>query len=252
MLIEYMSQITLIVIYICIGLFAGFMSGMFGIGGGAVRVPLLNLAGLPLLSAFGINLFIVPFSSLVGAVSQRENIDKEIAIYLGIGGIFGAIIGAFLAGLIPTLILAVIFVVLSLVIVLGLFLDRIVPARAYKINLTHKIAFASSFFLSLIGAIRGGSAGSIFPAFLKAIGCDIHRAIATSLCVTIFTCIGAAIIFWSRGDIIWLPAIFALTGSMVGARLGSAVSLKTKTVWLEIGLGILIVGLALITVYKAV
>ncbi|NQE52525.1 hypothetical protein C5S29_02945, partial [ANME-1 cluster archaeon GoMg3.2] len=67
MLIEYMPQITLIIIYICIGLFAGFMSGMFGIGGGAVRIPLLNLAGLPLLSAFGINLFIVPFSSLVGA-----------------------------------------------------------------------------------------------------------------------------------------------------------------------------------------
>jgi hypothetical protein len=38
---------------------------------------------------------------------------------------------------------------------------------------------------------------------------------------------------------------------MVGARLGSAVSLKTKPIWLEIGLGILVVGLALITVYKA-
>ncbi|MCW3130502.1 MAG: sulfite exporter TauE/SafE family protein [Methanophagales archaeon] len=251
MLIEYMPQSTLIIIYICIGLFAGFMSGMFGIGGGAVRIPLLNLAGLPLLSAFGINLFIVPFSSLVGAVSQRENIDKEIVIYLGVGGVFGALIGAFLTGLIPTLILAVIFVALSLVIVLGLFLDRIVPALAHKINLTHKSAFASSFFLSLMAAIRGGSAGSLFPAFLKATGCDIHRAIATSLCVTIFTCIGAAIIFWSRGDIIWLPAIFALTGSMVGARVGSAVSLKTKSIWLEIGLGILVVALALITVYKA-
>jgi hypothetical protein len=126
-----------------------------------------------------------------------------------------------------------------------------VPALAHKFNLTHKSAFASSFFLSLIAAILGGSAGSLYPAFLKATGSDIHRAIATSLCVTIFTCIGAAAIFWSRGDIIWSPAIFALTGSMVGARLGSAVSLKTKSVWLEIGLGILIVGLALITVYKA-
>jgi len=84
MLIEYMPQLTLIIVYICIGLFAGFMSGMFGIGGGAVRIPLLNLAGLPLLSAFGINLFIVPFSSLVGAVSQRANIDKEIALYLAV------------------------------------------------------------------------------------------------------------------------------------------------------------------------
>lgn len=33
------------------------------------------------------------------------DIDKEIAIYLGVGGVFGALIGAFLAGLIPTLII---------------------------------------------------------------------------------------------------------------------------------------------------
>jgi len=126
-----------------------------------------------------------------------------------------------------------------------------VPALAHGINFTHRDVFASSFFLSLIGAIRGGSAGSLFPAFLKATGCDIHKAIATSLCVTIFTCIGATTIFWSRGDIIWLPAIFALIGSVIGAKLGSSVSLKTKSVWLEIGLGILVVAFALITVYKA-
>ena len=158
-------MIIQILIYLCIGLFAGFMSGMFGIGGGAVRVPLLNLVGLPLLNAFGINLFIVPFSSLVGAVSQRENIDKKIAIYLIVGGVFGAIIGAFLTGLIPTLVLAVIFVALSFVIAFGIFLDRIVPALAHRINFTYRDIFASSFFLSLIAAIRGGSAGSLFLLF---------------------------------------------------------------------------------------
>lgn len=240
-----------ILIYLCIGLFAGFMSGMFGIGGGAVRVPLLNLVGLPLLNAFGINLFIVPFSSLVGAVSQKENIDKKIAIYLIVGGVFGAIIGAFLTGLIPTLVLAVIFVALSFVIAFGIFLDRIVPALAHRINFTYRDIFASSFFLSLIAAIRGGSAGSLFPAFLKAIGCDIHKAIATSLCATTFTCIGAATIFWSRGDIIWLPALFVLIGSMIGAKMGSKVSLKTKPFWLEIGLAILVITLSFITIYKA-
>lgn len=84
---------------------------MFGIGGGSVRIPLLNFAGLPLLSAFAINLFVIPFSSLVSAISHRENIDKKIAIYVIIGGGLGSVTGAFFVGLIPTLILAIIFVV---------------------------------------------------------------------------------------------------------------------------------------------
>ncbi|MEA3253865.1 MAG: TSUP family transporter, partial [Chloroflexota bacterium] len=76
--------------YLCIGLFSGFMSGMFGIGGGSVRIPLLNLAGLPLLSAFGINLLVIPFSSMVGAIAHRKNIDKKIALYMIIGGASGS------------------------------------------------------------------------------------------------------------------------------------------------------------------
>ena len=68
------------IIYLLISLFAGFMSGMFGIGGGTVRIPLLNLAGLPLLSAFGINFLVIPFASFVGAVTQRRNIAKRYNI----------------------------------------------------------------------------------------------------------------------------------------------------------------------------
>ncbi len=90
-----MTQITIITIYFFIGLFAGFMSGMFGIGGGSVRIPLLNLAGLPLLTAFGINLFVIPFSSSIGAVTHRKNIHRKIAVYVIIGGTLGSVVGAF-------------------------------------------------------------------------------------------------------------------------------------------------------------
>ena len=95
--------------YLLIGLFSGYMSGMFGIGGGSVRIPLLNLVGLPLLSAFGINLLVIPFSSLIGAISHRKNINWKISNYIAIGGISGSIAGASVAGLIPNLTLAIIF-----------------------------------------------------------------------------------------------------------------------------------------------
>ncbi|OQX53520.1 MAG: hypothetical protein B5M53_06805 [Candidatus Cloacimonas sp. 4484_209] len=246
-----MTIIAKIAIYICIGLFAGFASGMFGIGGGTIRIPLLNLAGLPLLSAFGINFFVIPFSSFVGAVSQRKNIAKEIVIYAIFGGVLGEVIGAYSVGFIPTLILAIIYVTLCVIVALGIFSDKIMPNLAKKIKLTNKNVFSSSFFVSFITGLRGGSGGQIFPALFKSLGLNTHKAIATSLTVSIFTAFGAIPIYWHRGNIIWLPALCVLIGSMTGARIGSKVSLKTKPVWLEIGLAVLIIALAFSVIYKA-
>jgi len=246
-----MNLITEIIIYLSIGLFSGFMSGIFGIGGGSVRTPLLNLAGLPLLSAFGINFFVIPFSSLVGAISQRRNIKRKIVTHAIVGGILGEIIGAISVGFIPTLILAIIFVTLCFIVALGIHLAKIVPKLAQKVKPTKKNIFGSSFFVSFITGLRGGSGGQIFPALFKSLGLDAHQAIATSLAVSIFTALGAIPIYWHRGDIIWLPALFVLMGSVIGARIGSRISLKTKPEWLEIGLTVLVISLAFITIYKA-
>jgi len=244
-------EYTSIIIYASIGLLSGFMGGMFGMGGGTVRIPLLYLAGLPLLGAFAINLFVIPFSSLVGAISHRRNIDKKVAIYVIIGGTLGSAIGAFFVGFIPTLILAIIFMALAVITVSTMYLDRIAPKFASKINPSPKVILTISFFLNLISGMRGGSGGSLFSAFLRAVKLNIHRAIATSLFATIFTALAGLMVYWHRGNIIWLPALCVVISSVVGVRVGSMVSLKTKSARLEMGLAILVVGLAFITVYKA-
>lgn len=241
-----------IIIFFLIGLFAGCMSGMFGIGGGGIRIPLLNLAGLPLLSAFAINIIVIPFSSTVGAISQRKNIDKKIVLHMVVGGALGSVMGAYLAGLIPTLTLAIIFVIVSIMTILGIYLDRIAPEFSKKITPGSKNIIIGSFCLNLITGMRGGSGGALFPPLLRAMHFNIHKAIATSLFVTIFTASAAIVIYWHRGNIIWLPTLCVLIGSMIGARVGSKVSLKAKPFWLEIGLSVLTSALALLTVYKAV
>jgi uncharacterized membrane protein YfcA len=244
-------EITLILIYLCIGLIAGLMSGLFGIGGGSIRIPLLNLAGLPLITAFGINLFIIPFSSSIGAITHRNNIDKKIATYVIIGGTLGSITGAILVGFISSLYLAILFVITAIITVLAMNMYRITPALSEKIHPNKSNFIGIPFFLNLITGMRGGSGGSLFPPFLRVMKLDIHNAIATSLFVTIFTAIFAIIVYWQRGNIMWLPTLFVLLGSMIGARTGSRISLKTKSKWLEIGLSILIIILAFLIVYKA-
>jgi len=247
-----MNMLTLLTMCLLIGFSAGLMSGMFGIGGGSVRTPLLYLAGLPLLSAFGINLLVIPFSSLVGAISHRKNIDWKFTPHMVIGGTFGSITGAFLTGIIPTLSLAIIFVIVSIITVLGIYLDRIIPNIAQKIRPNAKAIVGGTFFLNLLTGMRGGSGGSLFPPFLRAMRFDMHKAIATSLFATIFTATAGMIIYWYRGDIVLFPALAVIIGSISGARIGSLLSHKTKPVCLEFGLSIFVIILALAIVYKAV
>lgn len=245
-------SITIVLIYLGIGLFAGFMSGMFGIGGGAIRIPLLNFAGLPLITAFGINLFVIPFSSSIGAITHRRNIDTKVAVYVIIGGALGSITGAFLVGIISGFILAVLFVITAIITVSAIYLDRIAPELSKRIHPNKSNFVWGAFFLNLITGMRGGSGGSLFPSFLKAMKLNIRKAIATSLFVTIFTAFLAMIVYWERGNIIWLPALCVLIGSMIGARAGGKISLKTRPAWLKIGLSLLVIILALGVLYKAI
>ena len=154
-------------------------------------------------------------------------------------------------GIAARLVLAMIFVTVSVITILGIYLDRVAPKFAQKINPNPWVIVAGALFLNLITGLRGGSGGSLFPPFLRAMKLNVHRAIATSLFITIFTAIVAVIIYWQRGNIIWLPAIFVLIGSMIGTRIGSKISLKTKPLWLEIGLSVLVLVLALLIIYKA-
>jgi len=216
-----------------------------------MRTPLLYVAGLPLLSAFGINLLVIPFSSLIGAISHRKNIDLKFARYVIIGGILGTVTGAFLTGFIKTSVLAIIFVIVSIITVLGIYFDRIIPRFAKKISPNSKIIVVGTFFLNFLTAMRGGSGGSLFPPFLRMMKLDVRNAIATSLFATIFTAIAGAIVFWYRGNIILLTALVVIVGSIIGVRIGSLISLKTKPIWLEIGLSIFVILLALVVVYKA-
>lgn len=235
-----------------IGLVAGFMSGLFGIGGGAVRIPLLNLVGIPLLSAFAINMFVIPIAQSTGAYAHRRNIDYHLAFYVVIGGTIGSVTGAMFAGLITTLVLAMIFVGITILAVSGIYLDRIAPKFYRTLTPRLRNLVLGAFILNLLTGLRGGSGGSLFPPFLKAMHLDIHKAIATSIFVTIFTGCAGMIVYWSRGDIPWTPGLFVLAGSLAGVASGSRVSLKTKPFLLEAGLSVLIVILSLITLYKAV
>ena len=239
-----------------IGLLAGFASGMYGIGGGSIRTPLLNLLGMDLIYAFGINLFVIPFSSSMGAFSHRENIEKKYSLYMVIGGGIGSGLGAFLAYIFSLsdfkLTLALIYVGISLLTVVGGYLYKIAPKVSERLHPEPYTLIPGAFILNLITGMRGGSGGSLFPPFLKTLGIDVKKAIATSLFSTIFTALIAIGIFFWNGKILWIEGLIVMAGSVVGAKLGSLVSIKTESKWLELGIAIITILLSCLTIIKVI
>src|SRR5208282_734534 len=73
----------------------GFLSGMFGVGGGFLMTPMLIFAGVPsaVAVATGANPLIA--SSITGTIAQyrRRNVDIKLGLYLLAGGAAGSLLG---------------------------------------------------------------------------------------------------------------------------------------------------------------
>ena len=92
-----------IALAIVLGLAAGVLSGMFGVGGGILFVPTLVALGLGQLEAQGTSLLAVLPTVLVGAWNQRRygNLRVRTAVVIGISSVVGVEIGARLVTELP-------------------------------------------------------------------------------------------------------------------------------------------------------
>ncbi|HSX29608.1 MAG TPA: sulfite exporter TauE/SafE family protein [Candidatus Saccharimonadales bacterium] len=86
------------VLLIAIGLLAGMLSGLVGVGGGIVIVPaLVMLLGFSQKNAQGTTLamLMVPVGILAALTYYRAgHVNIKAALFIGLGFLFGALIGA--------------------------------------------------------------------------------------------------------------------------------------------------------------
>ena len=115
------------VTFVLIGLAAGVLSGLFGIGGGLLMVPaMVLLAEYPQKTALGTSLgaLLLPVGML-GAYTywQHGNLVIRTSLLLGVGLFFGAYVGARLAQALPGATLQRMFAVLMLVMAVRLWIE---------------------------------------------------------------------------------------------------------------------------------
>ena len=122
-------------LFLAIGLGAGILSGLFGLGGGIIIVPaLLFLAKMPAHSATGTSLgaLVLPVGAL-GAWSywKAGHLDVRVSLLIALGLFFGAFFGAKLSELLTAVQLKRAFAVLLLLVAARMLWDtRTRPAAS--------------------------------------------------------------------------------------------------------------------------
>jgi uncharacterized membrane protein YfcA len=107
-------SVSTIVLALVLGLSAGVLAGMFGVGGGILFVPTLVALGLGQLEAQGTSLLAILPTVLVGAWNQRRygNLRVRTAVVVGISSVVGVEVGARLVTAVPETALRRLFAIL--------------------------------------------------------------------------------------------------------------------------------------------
>jgi len=105
---------TTITLAILLGLVAGVMAGLFGVGGGILFVPTLVVLGLDQLEAQGTSLLAILPTVAAGIWNQRRygHLRGRTAVLLGVASIVGVELGARIVTELPETLLRRLFGVL--------------------------------------------------------------------------------------------------------------------------------------------
>lgn len=178
---------------VIIGLAAGLLGGLFGVGGGLIIVPgLVSVAGMDRRLAHGTSLAAtlpIAAASLITYVSHG-NVDWAVALFLALGAIAGAIVGTTLLQIIPKNVLVIIFVVTVLATATRLAIGSDSTGRA-------DLTIAMAILLIVIGLLTGTLAGLLgigggvimVPAMVVLLGMAPAVAKGTSVAVIVPTAI---------------------------------------------------------------
>ena len=216
---------------VVLGLAAGFVGGLFGVGGGLLVVPGLVLwLHFEQRRASATSLATIVASSAAAvtrfAVDGSVEIDTALVLFIGAG--LGAVLGAQLAGRIPNYLLARGFVVVVILSALRLALgassggsEPIVDGFAEPITLV-----AVGLLAGIVSATLGVGGGVVFvPALVSLLGFQQQVAQGTSLAVILPTVVIGTSVHARSGRVDWPVAIAAGVGGIVGGLGGAEVAL---------------------------
>ena len=197
------------IILLITGAGIGFASGLLGVGGGFIMVPvlywLMTSIGIdPTIAirvSVGTSLAVILPTAISGAYGhyKRNAVLKKPTVYLATTGIFGSILGGFIATSIPGDVLTKIFGITVVIVALIMIFVRYPEINETPLdNIVYFLI--GGLIVGIMSGLLGVGGGFIIVPFLVILlRYDIIKAIGTSSAVIVFTSIGGIISYVYNG-----------------------------------------------------
>jgi uncharacterized membrane protein YfcA len=272
------------------GIAVGFVSGMFGIGGGFLMTPLLIFLGVSPAVAVATVSSHIAASSFSGALSywRRKALDLALALMLLVGGFAGTAAGVWLFTLLRSVGQLDLVIGLSYVILLGS-VGGIMVAEAVqavirqhrgkpaelrrpgshtwihglpiKVRFKHSRLYISvipvwtiGFIIGFIGAIMGIGGGFLLvPMLIYLLRVPTNVVIGTSMVLTLVTMATATVLHAATNHLVdALLALILMIGGVIGAQFGARAGQRMQAERLRLLLGALVLAVGLRFAYDLV
>jgi len=266
-----------------LGATVGFVSGLFGIGGGFLMAPILVFMGIPPTVAVASQASHVVASSTSGVIryTMMKGVDYKIGGIMAVGGVLGALVGVELFRYLRLLGQADLVVAVSYLIFLGSIGSMMVfesltkilqrvrgetpprkerrrPMWLYGLPLRMRFPrsglyisaippFGLGVFAGVLSAIMGVGGGFILvPAMLYILRMKASVVVGTSLFQIIITTAITTILQAGRNQTVDIVlSMILLLGGVVGAQYGARLSgrFRAEEMRAALGLIVLLVGI---------
>lgn len=255
-----------VAVFLSMGCAVGFLSGMFGVGGGFLLTPLLIFMGVPTAVSVGTGSMQILASSVSGAIAQyrRRNVDIKMGLVLVAGGVVGAAIGVGLVRILRQIGQFDLFVSLSYVLFLGAVgglmmiesVGTIRRARSGKAvtarktgqhSWVHGLPFKMRFkrsklyisalppaaigaFVGFLAAVMGVGGGFVMvPAMIYLLRVPTSVVIGTSLFQIVFVMAVTTLLQAMQNKTVDVVlAMLLIVGGVIGAQLGVIAGARLK------------------------
>jgi uncharacterized protein len=270
-------------VFVLLGLggVVGFLSGVFGVGGGFLLTPLLIFIGVPPTVAVASSANQLVGASVSGVLAQwrRGNVDFKMGYVLLVGGLAGSFLGVWIFTLLKQLGQIELTISLSYVLLLGalgalmlvesirtqLQLHRPGAARSKlhqhnwmhglplkarfrrsKLYISALLPIGLGFVIGVLSAIMGIGGGFILvPAMIYMLGMPTAVVPGTSLLQIIFVAANVTLLqAYTNRTVDAVLALVLLVGGVIGARIGSQFGTRLRGDQLRLLLALMVLAVA--------